>query len=228
MALTWRIQPRSFVYSSLCVGLLLCSLCVTSQSTPVPHGHACLPPNDGFPFCNVTLSVHERVADLIARLTYEDKIGALNDWQGSVDRIGLPDFNFENEGLHGLGGICFSVSNTSGVRCPTTFPIPPTLGASWNDTLLKAVGMAIGTEQRAYNNWGGMRNGGPRPVDLGIWLLNMNLARDARVSNANRDNITTPPPIRFQSHPPFFMYSGAAIWRHIVNRLSSWERSLPR
>ena len=152
------------------------------ESVGIPHGHACLPPHDGYAFCNTALPLQERVADLVSRLTLTEKIAALDDWQANVSRLGLPDLNFENEGLHGLGGLCFNVSNVSGTRCPSVFPIPPALGASWNVSLLRAIGTAIGREQRAFNNWGGQRADGPRPVDLGIWLLVVDLARDPRVS----------------------------------------------
>lgn len=47
-------------------------------------------------------------------------------------------------------------------------------------TLLRAVGAVVGKELRAFNNWHGVRNPGPRPIGLGVWLLNMNLGRDSR------------------------------------------------
>ena len=100
-------------------------------------------------------------------------MGVLNDWQGYAASVGLPDFNFENEGLHGLGGACLTVNNVT--RCPTSFPIPPSLGATWNVSLLRDVGAVVGKELRAFNNWHGVRNPGPRPVGLGVWLLNLNL-----------------------------------------------------
>jgi beta-glucosidase len=66
------------------------------------------------------------------------------------------------------------------VRCPTIFAAPPSLASSFNTSLLLAVGDGISTEARAYNNFGGHRGYQNRPVDLQVWLPNINIARDAR------------------------------------------------
>lgn len=73
------------------------------------------------------------------------------------------------QGLHGLGSQCLQG------RCPTIFSAPPTLGASFNSSLMAAVGVAIGDEVRAMNNANGTRQWSDRPVDLNLWLPSINM-----------------------------------------------------
>lgn len=169
--------------------LILCILGVTSFAQALPlyppqHSHACISPNNEFPFCDTTLPIQDRVADLISRLTLEQKIANRYDREAAIPELGLPDYNYNQEGLHGLGAQCFAATDTSGVRCPTIFAAPPALAASWNRTLLLYVGDAISTEARAYNNNGGNRGYQNRPVDLNAWLPSVNENRDSRWGRA--------------------------------------------
>ena len=110
-----------------------------------------------------------RVADLISRLTLEQKIANRYDLEQANADLGLDIFNWHQEGLHGLSGMCFQKDNNTAARCPTVFAAPPALGASWNTSLLAAIGDAIGTEARAYNNFGGNHeHSDNRPIDLQV------------------------------------------------------------
>ena len=82
------------------------------------------------------------------------------------------------EGLHGLGAHCLTYNGST--RCPTIFPAPPTLGATFNRTLLHRAGEVISTEARVYNNYNGTRSYQNRSVDLNVWLPNLNIGRDPR------------------------------------------------
>jgi hypothetical protein len=146
------------------------------------HSHACVPPADTFPFCDITSPVQDRVADLISRMTLAQKIATRYDLEPVIPELfGSTDqYNVNQEGLHALGAQCFAATNTSGVRCPTIFAAPPTLASSWNKTLLRDVGDAISTEARAYNNFGGNRGYQNRATDTTIWLPSINIGRDPR------------------------------------------------
>ena len=122
---------------------------------PAHHSHACVAPFDTFPFCDVTLATEDRVADLISRMALSDKTALTYDLGAAMPAIGVPTFNWNQEGLHGLGAICFELTPGAGVRCPTIFAAPPALAASFNTSLLEAIGDAISTELRAFNNNGG-------------------------------------------------------------------------
>lgn len=70
--------------------------------------HACLLKNASLlPFCNSSLPRAQRVADLVHRLTPQEKIclmGSINSC--SVPRLGLPVYNWGVEDLHGAGTEC--------------------------------------------------------------------------------------------------------------------------
>ena len=163
----------------LATTLLATALLAAAQPLyPPHHSHACVAPNDGFPFCDTALAVEDRVADLISRLALADKVAMTYDLSTEVPSLGLPAYNWNQEGLHGLGAICLDLG--SGPRCPTIFAAPPALASSFNVSLLESIGDAISTELRAFNNNGGNRDYANRPIDLNVWLPNVNIARDAR------------------------------------------------
>ena len=82
--------------------------------------------------------------------------------------VGIETFNWNQEGLHGLGAHCLTFNGST--SCPTIFPAPPTLGATFNRTLLHLAGDVISTEARVYNNYNGTRSYQNRNVDLNVWL----------------------------------------------------------
>ena len=177
--------PSRLGHQALSVSYALLGASLASAQLPrypPQHSHACLAANASavFAFCDTSLPVQDRVLDLVSRLTLQQKVANRYDHEAANDALGLPDYNYNQEGLHGLGAQCFQATAASGVRCPTVFGAPPTLAASWNTTLLRDVGDAISTEARAYNNFGGNRGYQNRAVDLNVWLPSINIARDPR------------------------------------------------
>ena len=128
------------------------------------------------PFCDTTLSIADRVVDLVSRMTLAQKIANRYDLEADAG-LGFEAFNWNQEGLHGLGAQCFQWNSSTPTRCPSVFAAPPTLASSFNLSLLTAIGEAISTEARAFNNHGGNRGYQNRPVDLNVWLPNINIAR---------------------------------------------------
>ncbi|KAF2572082.1 hypothetical protein F2Q70_00005788 [Brassica cretica] len=55
----------------------------------------------GYGFCNTGLNAEARVTDLVGRLTLEEKIGFLVSKATGVSRLGIPDYNWWSEALHG-------------------------------------------------------------------------------------------------------------------------------
>ena len=77
----------------------------------------------------------------------------------------------------------------STTRCPTVFPAPPGMGASFNLTLAHSMGVTIGDEARAMNNMHGCRarggggcgmGNGNWYIGLNVWVPNLNIYRDPR------------------------------------------------
>jgi beta-D-xylosidase 4 len=103
----------------------------------------------------------------------------------AIPRLGLTEATFGGEALHGVVAKCI---NASGVRrCPSQFPAPLALGATFSKKLFHAVGTAISVEARALYNFGcptcppGKKAWG---VEGDLWLAfyapNINLLRDSR------------------------------------------------
>lgn len=55
-----------------------------------------------YPFQNPKLSVDERVENLISLLTPEEKIGLMMNGSISIDRLGIPAYNWWSEACHGI------------------------------------------------------------------------------------------------------------------------------
>ncbi|MGK5555745.1 glycoside hydrolase family 3 C-terminal domain-containing protein [Actinomadura kijaniata] len=128
-----------------------------------------------YPFQNPRLSVDARVNDLAGRLTLDEKISLLHQYQPAIPRLGIKRFKTGTEALHGLAWST-DVNAGGAVRTATAtvFPQSVGLGATWNPALLKKVGSAVGDEARGYNKensdvWG-----------LQLWAPVVNLQRDPR------------------------------------------------
>jgi beta-glucosidase len=65
-------------------------------------------PYNGQPWCNVTLDVDTRVADLLTRIPVADKIGMFNTASGGSSAVGIASYQWWNEvrepGVWGGGG----------------------------------------------------------------------------------------------------------------------------
>ena len=87
-----------------------------------------------------------------------DKMGTIAkvpSWKG---------YNWNTECLHGLGAICHTVNGTT--RCPSVFPAPPGMGATFNLTIAHELGRVISDEIRAFSNSNGHRGYQNRPIGV--------------------------------------------------------------
>jgi len=110
--------------------------------------------------------IDKRVADLISRLTVDEKISQLQETSPPIARLGIEGFQWWSEGIHGLG--------RAGLA--TVFPVAIALAACWDAPLMHDVADATSTEARAKYNAGerGRYHG------LAIWAPSINLIRDPR------------------------------------------------
>jgi beta-glucosidase len=112
-----------------------------------------------------------RATALIARMTREEKLSQLLNASPAIPRIGVPAYEWWNEGLHGIARNGYA----------TVFPQAIGLAASWNPDLLEQVGTTVSTEARAkYNLTGGPGHDHKRYEGLTIWSPNINIFRDPR------------------------------------------------
>jgi beta-glucosidase len=122
------------------------------------------------PFRNPALPVDQRVDDLIGRLTLDEKVGLMVERARPVERLGIPNFPWWNEALHG-------VARTGRA---TVFPQAIALAATFDADLMLRVATGISDEARAMNN--GWLARGKRNLYQGLvfWSPNINIFRDPR------------------------------------------------
>lgn len=101
-----------------------------------------------YPFRNPALPDDQRIADLLSRLTIEEKIQLMSD-HPSYPKLGLT-FSGQVEGLHGLalGGPADWGGKGKPPLPTTTFPQEKGLGATWDPELLKKIATLEGYEAR--------------------------------------------------------------------------------
>jgi len=96
------------------------------------------------PYLDPSLPLDARADDLVSRMTLVEKIGQMLYEAPAIERLGIPEYNWWNECLHGVG--------RAGVA--TVFPQAIGLAATWDDDLVRRVATAISDEARAkYNDW---------------------------------------------------------------------------
>lgn len=123
------------------------------------------------PYQNPNLSPKERAADLCSRLTLEEKAALMQNNSPAIDRLGIPQFAWWSEALHGIGRNGYS----------TVFPSCIGMAASFDDALLERIYTAVSDEGRAKNTV--LRHSGKglgTYKGLSFWTPNINIFRDPR------------------------------------------------
>ncbi len=122
------------------------------------------------PYQNSNLSAAQRADDLLGRLTLEEKASLMMDRSPAIPRLGIPQFEWWNETLHGVG--------RNGIA--TVFPITMGLAATWDDTLVYRIFTAASDEARAKNTEARRKGEMARYRGLSFWTPNINIFRDPR------------------------------------------------
>lgn len=133
--------------------------------------------NGLYPFQDPNLSNEERVENLISLLTPEEKVGLMMNKSISVDRLGIPSYNWWSEACHGVRQDGYTV-----------FPQPIGMAAAFNEKLVYDVFSSVSDEARA--NWNRSDHNVfnvpmgvtyyPGNPELTFWCPNVNIFRDPR------------------------------------------------
>ena len=121
-------------------------------------------------YLNPTLPVAQRVDDLVSQMTLEEKVSQMINTSAAIPRLGVPAYDWWNEGLHGVARSGYA----------TLFPQAIGMAATWDTTLLGQIGTTISTEARAKNNEALRNNIHSIYYGLTIWSPNINIFRDPR------------------------------------------------
>ena len=97
-------------------------------------------------YLNTAYSFQERAADLVSRMTLEEKQSLLGNTMPAIPRLGINPYDVWGEALHGVMGRTFISGRTA-----TSFPNSVALGASWDPELMKRETSVISDEARGFN-----------------------------------------------------------------------------
>jgi beta-glucosidase len=125
---------------------------------------------NGLPFMNSDLPLSERVNDLVSRLTLDEKILQMQYTAPAVERLGIPQYNWWNECLHGVA--------RNGIA--TVFPQAIGMAATFNPALIKQEADVISTEARAKYYEAVSKGSHEIYQGLTFWSPNINIFRDPR------------------------------------------------
>lgn len=115
-------------------------------------------------FLNPEIPLETRVNDLVSRLTLDEKINLMCQYQPAIPRLGIRAHKQGTEAAHGMAWLGEA----------TSFPQPIGLACSWNYELMKEIGDVVGTEARAFYKKDPEVNG------LTLWAPTVDMERDPR------------------------------------------------
>lgn len=121
-------------------------------------------------YLNPALPPAERAADLMGRMTLEEKSLQMVNGAAAISRLNVPAYDYWNEGLHGVARSGYA----------TMFPQAIGMAATWDAPLLNRIGDVIATEARAKNNEALRHDIHDIYFGLTFWSPNINIFRDPR------------------------------------------------
>jgi len=98
-------------------------------------------------YLNTAYSFRERAADLVSRMTPEEKQSQLGNTMPPIPRLGINKYDVWGEALHGVMGR----NNNSGMTA-TSFPNSVAVGSTWDPELIKRETSVIADEARGFNH----------------------------------------------------------------------------
>ncbi len=115
-------------------------------------------------------SFEVRAADLVSRMTLEEKVAQMQNTAPAIPRLDVPAYDWWNEALHGVAR----------AGQATVFPQAIGLAATFDVPLMHEVATAISDEARAKHNEFLRQDQHARYQGLTFWSPNINIFRDPR------------------------------------------------
>ena len=107
-----------------------------AQATGPASSQSAAPDLSKAPFRNPALPIEQRVNDLVSRMTLEEKVSQMVHTAAAIPRLGIPEYNWWSEGLHGAAREGYA----------TVFPQAIGLAATFDPDLLHKEADVIATE----------------------------------------------------------------------------------
>ena len=123
-----------------------------------------------YQFQNPEIDLKARVSNLIEQMSLKEKVSQMRYDAPAIDRLGIPEYNWWNECLHGVA--------RAGEA--TVFPQGIGMGATWDSDLIFEMGEVVSDEARAKHHK--FKSEGKRGIYQGLnfWTPNINIFRDPR------------------------------------------------
>ncbi len=123
-----------------------------------------------YSYQDAKLPAQQRADDLVKRMTLEEKIAQTMNAAPAIPRLGVPAYDYWNEGLHGIARSGYA----------TMFPQAIGMAATWDSAMVGRMGETVGTEARAKYNDAVQHGNRERYFGLTVWSPNINIFRDPR------------------------------------------------
>ncbi|MDA8904044.1 glycoside hydrolase family 3 C-terminal domain-containing protein [Flavobacteriaceae bacterium] len=190
---------------------------------------------------NVNLDFETRTSILLSKMTLKEKISQLGNNAPAIPRLGVLEYNWWNECLHGVAR----------AGTATVFPQAIGMAATFNPNLINDVAVVISDEARAKHHEALRNNDYSQYKGLTFWSPNINIFRDPRWGRGHETygedpyltgQIGTQFVKGLQGNDPkylklvatakhFAVHSGPESERHFfnanVNQRDLWETYLP-
>jgi beta-glucosidase len=129
------------------------------------------PPGTATPvYLDTTRSFDARAADLVSRMTLEEKVAQMQNAAPAIPRLGVPAYDWWSEALHGVAR----------AGAATVFPQAIGLAATFDVSLMHEIATAISDEARAKHAEALRHGEHGRYQGLTFWSPNINIFRDPR------------------------------------------------
>src|SRR3984885_9308133 len=140
------------------------------------------------PYLDPSLPTQQRVDDLVARMTLDEKVAQLINPTPAIPRLNVPAYDYWSEGLHGIARSGYA----------TLFPQAIGMAATWDAPLINNISTVISTEARAKYNEAVRNDIHSIYYGLTIWSPNINIFGNQRWARAQgpsaKGPFSTPPP----------------------------------
>src|SRR5579863_10009658 len=149
---------------------ILFAIFAASAIAPPIFAQQATAPDDS-PYKDPKVPTEQRVKDLVSRMTLEEKAAQVGHTAPAIPRLGVSEYNWWNEGLHGVA--------RAGIA--TVFPQAIGLAATFDEPLMHDVADVISTEFRA-KYYATVKPDGSTDWYRGltVWSPNINIFRDPR------------------------------------------------
>lgn len=131
---------------------------------------SCSEKKQDYPFRNPDLPIEQRIDDLLGRLTAEEKVGQMMNQTPAIERLGIPEYDWWNEALHGVAR----------AGQATVFPQAIAMAATFSDADVYETFDMVSDEARAKYHTYQQNKEYDRYKGLTFWTPNINIFRDPR------------------------------------------------